>query len=168
MPGPFRISRFTDSPEKRPRLEYSREHSRCILVATGKREMRARQRAFILRTNHSAFHGAQLRASVSTELRSEGTSLAEGRLLSLSVAASDALFVAAALVQRRSMFIQTQPTPNPASLMFIPGRTVMEVRANREEACVTIQDKVLGAWYRSHHVARASRDCLPFDACWSC
>ncbi|TKY50612.1 NifU protein 4 [Spatholobus suberectus] len=29
--------------------------------------------------------------------------------------------------QRRSMFIQTQPTPNPWSLMFYPGKPVMEV-----------------------------------------
>ncbi|CAM6010493.1 unnamed protein product [Sphagnum balticum] len=29
--------------------------------------------------------------------------------------------------QRRSMFIQTQSTPNPDSLMFQPGRTVMEI-----------------------------------------
>lgn len=29
--------------------------------------------------------------------------------------------------QRRSMFIQTQSTPNPASLMFYPGKPVMEV-----------------------------------------
>ncbi|XP_074290586.1 nifU-like protein 4, mitochondrial isoform X1 [Silene latifolia] len=29
--------------------------------------------------------------------------------------------------QRRTMFIQTQPTPNPASLMFHPGKSVMEV-----------------------------------------
>ncbi|KAK9814865.1 hypothetical protein WJX73_000706 [Symbiochloris irregularis] len=28
--------------------------------------------------------------------------------------------------QRRSLFIQTQPTPNPASMMFLPGSTVME------------------------------------------
>ena len=28
--------------------------------------------------------------------------------------------------QRRGMFIQTQPTPNPASLMFIPGQKVLE------------------------------------------
>lgn len=28
--------------------------------------------------------------------------------------------------QRRSMFIQTQSTPNPASLMFYPGKQVME------------------------------------------
>eukprot|EP00878_Enallax_costatus_P007486 GHUV01007841.1.p1 GENE.GHUV01007841.1~~GHUV01007841.1.p1 ORF type:complete len:285 (+),score=95.07 GHUV01007841.1:173-1027(+) len=28
--------------------------------------------------------------------------------------------------QVRSMFIQTQPTPNPSSLMFLPGRQVME------------------------------------------
>ena len=28
--------------------------------------------------------------------------------------------------QKRSMFIQTQGTPNPASMMFLPGRTVME------------------------------------------
>jgi Scaffold protein Nfu/NifU N terminal len=26
------------------------------------------------------------------------------------------------------MFIQTQATPNPASLMFLPGKSVMEVR----------------------------------------
>lgn len=25
------------------------------------------------------------------------------------------------------MFIQTQPTPNPSSMMFLPGQTVMEV-----------------------------------------
>ena len=29
--------------------------------------------------------------------------------------------------QRRTMFIQTQSTPNPASLMFYPGKPVMEV-----------------------------------------
>ena len=29
--------------------------------------------------------------------------------------------------QRRSMFIQMHPTPNPASMMFMPGKTVMEV-----------------------------------------
>ncbi|XP_038994644.1 nifU-like protein 4, mitochondrial isoform X2 [Hibiscus syriacus] len=29
--------------------------------------------------------------------------------------------------QRRNMFIQTQSTPNPSSLMFYPGRAVMEV-----------------------------------------
>jgi hypothetical protein len=29
---------------------------------------------------------------------------------------------------RRGMFIQTQPTPNPLSLMFVPGRPIMEVR----------------------------------------
>ncbi|GAB2286942.1 NifU-like protein 4, mitochondrial [Dionaea muscipula] len=28
--------------------------------------------------------------------------------------------------QRRTMFIQTQPTPNPSSLMFYPGKPVME------------------------------------------
>lgn len=28
---------------------------------------------------------------------------------------------AASLLHRRSMFIQTAPTPNPASLMFLPG-----------------------------------------------
>eukprot|EP00882_Tetradesmus_deserticola_P019413 GHRQ01020895.1.p1 GENE.GHRQ01020895.1~~GHRQ01020895.1.p1 ORF type:complete len:239 (+),score=57.65 GHRQ01020895.1:843-1559(+) len=28
--------------------------------------------------------------------------------------------------QQRGMFIQTQPTPNPQSLMFLPGRQVME------------------------------------------
>ena len=29
--------------------------------------------------------------------------------------------------QRRGLFIQTQSTPNPASLMFMPGSTVMQV-----------------------------------------
>ncbi|GJT07679.1 NifU-like protein 4, mitochondrial [Tanacetum coccineum] len=33
----------------------------------------------------------------------------------------------AALRQRRTMFIQTQSTPNPLSLMFYPGKPVMEV-----------------------------------------
>lgn len=28
--------------------------------------------------------------------------------------------------QHRSMFIQTQPTPNPSSLMFLPGKPVLE------------------------------------------
>ena len=28
--------------------------------------------------------------------------------------------------QKRSMFIQTQPTPNPTSLMFLPGKPVLE------------------------------------------
>lgn len=29
--------------------------------------------------------------------------------------------------QKRTMFIQTQSTPNPLSLMFYPGKPVMEV-----------------------------------------
>lgn len=29
-------------------------------------------------------------------------------------------------MQRRNMFIQTHPTPNPNSLMFVPGKRVME------------------------------------------
>ena len=35
---------------------------------------------------------------------------------------------ASAGVQQRGMFIQTQPTPNPSSLMFLPGQAVSEVR----------------------------------------
>jgi NFU1 iron-sulfur cluster scaffold homolog, mitochondrial len=31
-----------------------------------------------------------------------------------------------ASIQRRNMFIQTQTTPNPSSLMFLPGKPVME------------------------------------------
>ncbi|XP_010479621.1 PREDICTED: nifU-like protein 5, mitochondrial [Camelina sativa] len=31
------------------------------------------------------------------------------------------------IVQRRTMFIQTQSTPNPSSLMFNPGKPVMEI-----------------------------------------
>mmetsp|Transcript_31317 Transcript_31317/g.68439 ORF Transcript_31317/g.68439 Transcript_31317/m.68439 type:complete len:284 (-) Transcript_31317:713-1564(-) len=38
----------------------------------------------------------------------------------------NSLKLGAASIQRRTMFIQTQTTPNPNSLMFIPGRTVME------------------------------------------
>jgi hypothetical protein len=34
------------------------------------------------------------------------------------------------------MFIQTQQTPNPASLMFVPGKTVMEVRPGTLSAIV--------------------------------
>ena len=34
----------------------------------------------------------------------------------------------AAILQKRGLFIQTQNTPNPASMMFLPGSTVMEVR----------------------------------------
>lgn len=29
------------------------------------------------------------------------------------------------------MFVQTQPTPNPNSLMFVPGKSVMEVSVGR-------------------------------------
>ena len=47
--------------------------------------------------------------------------------LCLAGPASTAL-AAAAAQQRRGMFIQTQPTPNPQSLMFVPGQRVMEVR----------------------------------------
>ena len=36
----------------------------------------------------------------------------------------DSVFAA----QWRGMFIQMQPTPNPASMMFLPGKTVMQVR----------------------------------------
>lgn len=36
------------------------------------------------------------------------------------------------------MFIQTQPTPNPTSLMFMPGQAVMEVRAFRSAALTTV------------------------------
>lgn len=35
-------------------------------------------------------------------------------------------FGVSALGPVRNMFIQTQPTPNPQSLMFVPGKTVME------------------------------------------
>lgn len=31
-------------------------------------------------------------------------------------------------MQKRELFIQTQNTPNPASMMFLPGSQVMEVR----------------------------------------
>lgn len=33
------------------------------------------------------------------------------------------------------MFIQTQPTPNPLSLMFVPGRPVMEVGCASRRSC---------------------------------
>jgi Scaffold protein Nfu/NifU N terminal len=31
------------------------------------------------------------------------------------------------------MFIQTQATPNPQSLMFVPGKPVMEVRVSGQK-----------------------------------
>lgn len=37
------------------------------------------------------------------------------------------LCVCLGAVQRRTMFIQTQSTPNPSSLMFSPGKPVMEM-----------------------------------------
>jgi hypothetical protein len=36
-------------------------------------------------------------------------------------------FSFAGTLQVRSMFVQTQETPNPASMMFLPGEKVMEV-----------------------------------------
>lgn len=38
----------------------------------------------------------------------------------------DLILILSSTGQRRTMFIQTQSTPNPVSLMFYPGRPVME------------------------------------------
>lgn len=50
--------------------------------------------------------------------------LERNRLLTLAQAPSVHPFQ---VLHRRSMFIQTQGTPNPSSLMFFPGKPVMEV-----------------------------------------
>lgn len=47
-------------------------------------------------------------------------------LHSLALREPVASLAAAQHGQRRGMFIQTQPTPNPASLMFMPGEKVMD------------------------------------------
>lgn len=64
---------------------------------------------------------------------SRGASPASYRLFSTAhlaqiqpKAISNSLKLGTVNVQRRGMFIQTQTTPNPNSLMFVPGRTVME------------------------------------------
>ena len=53
--------------------------------------------------------------------------------------------------QRRGLFIQTQSTPNPASLMFQPGSTVMEVCTDKLH------------WIFDTEVALPGR-----SECWTC
>jgi Scaffold protein Nfu/NifU N terminal len=56
--------------------------------------------------------------------------------------------------QQRGMFIQTQPTPNPSSLMFMPGQAVMEVRVWRLDGSTMPRDVRLLS-------AQPLADCLP-------
>jgi hypothetical protein len=71
--------------------------------------------------------------------------------------------------QVRSMFIQTQPTPNPSSLMFLPGRQVMESGsyefANARSAMVSplakklfLVDGVTGVFFGSDFVTVTKND----------
>jgi Fe-S cluster biogenesis protein NfuA len=57
--------------------------------------------------------------------------------------------------QRRSMFIQTQSTPNPDSLMFQPGRPVMEVGSSDfPNARVAMQSPLAKALFSIDGVTR--------------
>ncbi|KAF8069479.1 NIFU5 [Scenedesmus sp. PABB004] len=73
------------------------------------------------------------------------------------------------LGQVRGMFIQTQPTPNPQSLMFLPGRQVMESGsyefASARAAMVSplakklfLVDGVTGVFFGSDFVTVTKRD----------
>ncbi|XP_057960590.1 nifU-like protein 4, mitochondrial isoform X2 [Malania oleifera] len=59
--------------------------------------------------------------------RSQNTFSAFNALKSSPVTSADSVIWAYFRGQRRTMFIQTQSTPNPSSLMFYPGKPVMEV-----------------------------------------
>lgn len=56
--------------------------------------------------------------------------------------------------QQRGMFIQTQPTPNPSSLMFMPGQAVMEVRAGCHVSLISTMMAFfeLHAWRSEPHM----------------
>jgi Fe-S cluster biogenesis protein NfuA len=71
--------------------------------------------------------------------------------------------------QVRNMFIQTQPTPNPSSLMFLPGRQVMETGSyefpNARSAMVSplakklfLVDGVTGVFFGSDFVTVTKND----------
>ncbi|XWS75333.1 hypothetical protein CRYUN_Cryun01aG0077400 [Craigia yunnanensis] len=58
--------------------------------------------------------------------------------------------------QRRNMFIQTQSTPNPSSLMFYPGKAVMEVgSADFPNARSAINSPLAKALYGIDGITRA-------------
>ncbi|KAL3680707.1 hypothetical protein R1sor_023663 [Riccia sorocarpa] len=58
-------------------------------------------------------------------------------------------------LQKRSMFIQTQSTPNPSSLMFFPGKAVMEVGSSDfPNARVAMTSPLAKALYRIDGVTR--------------
>ncbi|KAL9247457.1 hypothetical protein vseg_020888 [Gypsophila vaccaria] len=57
--------------------------------------------------------------------------------------------------QRRTMFIQTQPTPNPASLMFHPGNSVMELgSADFPNARTAMNSPLARSLFAIHGVTR--------------
>ncbi|GAQ81608.1 NifU-like domain-containing proteins [Klebsormidium nitens] len=58
-------------------------------------------------------------------------------------------------IQQRSMFIQTQSTPNPASLMFLPGQKVLEDgSADIENARAAMASPLAKALFRIDGVVR--------------
>ncbi|XP_010544182.1 PREDICTED: nifU-like protein 4, mitochondrial [Tarenaya hassleriana] len=76
--------------------------------------------------------------------------------------------------QRRTMFIQTQSTPNPSSLMFHPGKPVMEVGSadfpNARSAMgsplaktIFAIDGVVRVFYGSDFVTVTKSDDVPWD-----
>ncbi|KAI8539683.1 hypothetical protein RHMOL_Rhmol09G0202000 [Rhododendron molle] len=84
-----------------------------------------------LGTRNSDFHTSRrlLFTSSTTSSTSQGRNPLSGFISSNSTTISSSQASKWSLFggQRRTMFIQTQSTPNPSSLMFYPGKAVMEV-----------------------------------------
>lgn len=95
--------------------------------------------------NNSKFDGRQKRGygtvdRVVSFVRGSSRGLGQGQPASLLQQGNNNRSIIE-LLQRRSMFIQTQNTPNPTSLMFIPGKPVLETGSqnfsNAREAMVS-------------------------------
>jgi hypothetical protein len=86
--------------------------------------------------------------SVSKELAAASSS-------SSSSSFNTSILLSSSIGQRRSMFIQTQSTPNPDSLMFQPGRPVMEVGSSDfPNARVAMQSPLAKALFSIDGVTR--------------
>ena len=68
--------------------------------------------------------------------------------------------------QQRGMFIQTQGTPNPSSMMFLPGKQVMEVTRLPSVAALTASALREGCTALASHNQHAYR--FAWHAEWEC
>ncbi|KAH6766908.1 NFU domain protein 4 [Perilla frutescens var. hirtella] len=135
-----RRQRQTRPPETENRLLFPRENSEFLLKVRAKFARltmrnwgRLTNRAIFLSSSNGGLlskplnsqnpaNGADaFRRFIFSSASSSSSSLSEFNLLKSSLR-----FTNHFQGQRRSMFIQTQSTPNPASLMFHPGKQVME------------------------------------------